>query len=69
MTSPAMTGETHCLSTVMPGLMPGINVFTPQHQQRRGWHRQVGPCPTVATLQLMRHKSRVNSDLCDKPGH
>ena len=27
MTSPAVTGETHCLSTVMPGFMPGIHVF------------------------------------------
>jgi hypothetical protein len=26
-TSPAMTSETHCLSTVMPGFMPGIHVL------------------------------------------
>jgi len=27
-TSPAMTNETHCLSAVMPGFMPGIHVLT-----------------------------------------
>jgi hypothetical protein len=27
MTSPAMTGETHGLSPVMPGFMPGIHAF------------------------------------------
>jgi hypothetical protein len=29
---PAMTGETHCLSTVMPGFMPAIHVFMTQQQ-------------------------------------
>ena len=33
-TSPAMSGETHCLSTVMPGFMPGIHVFTEQPKSK-----------------------------------
>jgi hypothetical protein len=34
-TSPAMTNETHCLSAVMPGFMPGIHVLTAlQHHPR-----------------------------------
>jgi hypothetical protein len=37
MTSPAVTGETHCLSPVMPGFMPGIHVFLLDIEVRRGW--------------------------------
>jgi hypothetical protein len=29
-----MSGETHCLSTVMPGFMPGIHVFTEQPKSK-----------------------------------
>jgi hypothetical protein len=51
---PAMTGETHCLSTVMPGhrrpkdgvlshtYVPGIHVFL-ERPPRRGWPGQARP--------------------------
>jgi len=30
------------VARVMPGLVPGIHVFTAQQQERRGWHRKSG---------------------------
>jgi len=33
----------HSLSIVMPGLGPGIHVFTAQQQARRGWPGRARP--------------------------
>ena len=48
-----MSGETHCLSTVMPGFMPGIHVFTeqPKSKWRRGWPG-TSPAMTVEDPRL-----------------
>jgi hypothetical protein len=37
---PAKSGLT--LKLVMPGLVPGIHVFVPIEQERRGWPGQAG---------------------------
>ncbi|MGB8756253.1 MAG: hypothetical protein WCD26_11585, partial [Pseudolabrys sp.] len=54
MKGPAMTGETHCLSTVMAGLVPAIHVLHRKlkkgvdardkrgHDKREGYIRHIG---------------------------
>jgi hypothetical protein len=57
---PAMTNETHCLSPVMPGLVPGIHVLTALQHQRRGW-----PSPAMTNEGFM--PAMTNETHCLSP--
>ena len=74
MTSPAVTGETHCLSPVMPGFMPGIHVFHAWTLKlRRGWPGKPGhdECGFTAGHRLSPTSPAMTKIVRrdDKPGH